>query len=288
MSLLPTPEFGPRPADWRRPGPLPGHQGAADPDATGLEAAGLCLTLQDVPVLREVSLRVAPGEFVAVVGPNGSGKSSLLRCLYKAAIPETGRIRLGQEPLETLTPRAVAQRIAVLLQDPPADVGLPARDIVAMGRLPHRPWYRGSCPKDRAIVAQAMLRTNTHALAERPLASLSGGERQRVQIARALAQEPRLLLLDEPANHLDVAAQLALMRLLRGLVDGGMTVLASMHDLNLTAAFFDRVVVLAGGRVVAAGPPRAVLTPAVLAEVYGIEAEILVSARSGRLVVAYG
>lgn len=271
MSLLPTPEFGPRPADWRRPGPLPGHQGAADPDATGLEAAGLCLTLQDVPVLREVSLRVAPGEFVAVVGPNGSGKSSLLRCLYKAAIPETGRIRLGQEPLETLTPRAVAQRIAVLLQDPPADVGLPARDIVAMGRLPHRPWYRGSCPKDRAIVAQAMLRTNTHALAERPLASLSGGERQRVLLARALAQQPRLLILDEPTNHLDLRFQVGLLRLVRSL---GISVVAALHDLNLAAMFADRLAVLDGGALVGAGPPQKVLTAELLADVFGVAARL--------------
>lgn len=271
MSLSPTPEFGPRPADWRRPGSLPGHQSAAVPDATGLEAAGLCLTLQDVPVLRGVSLSVAPGEFVAVVGPNGSGKSSLLRCLYKAAIPETGRIRLGQEPLATLTPRAVAQRIAVLLQDPPADVGLPARDIVAMGRLPHRPWYRGSCPKDRAIVAQAMLRTNTHALAERPLASLSGGERQRVLLARALAQQPRLLILDEPTNHLDLRFQVGLLRLVRSL---GISVVAALHDLNLAAMFADRLAVLDGGALVGAGPPQEVLTAELLADVFGVAARL--------------
>lgn len=228
------------------------------------------------PVLNGLDLAVARGEFLVVVGPNGSGKSTLVRAVTGALPPAEGRILLDGRDLRGLRPREVARTLAVVAQD--TSVGFPftVEEIVALGRIPHLPPLRSETPRDRAAVERAMRLTGTQPLAGRLVTALSGGERQRVMVARALAQEPRLLILDEPTAHLDIAHQVELLDLVRRLNrTEGLTVLAILHDLNLAALYADRLVMLRGGRVWADGPPAEVLTEANILTVYGSRVRIV-------------
>ncbi|WP_095156661.1 ABC transporter ATP-binding protein [Pseudomonas sp. Irchel 3E13] len=220
-------------------------------------------------LLRDIHLRVGQGEFVGLIGPNGSGKTSLLRCAYRAYEPAMGSVMLDGENLWRRTPRWCAQRIAVVLQEFPQEFGLTVADVVAMGRTPHQGLFGGDNADDAAQVAQALKRVGLTACALRSFASLSGGEKQRVLLARALVQQPGLLILDEPTNHLDPRYQLELLGHLRSL---DLSVLASFHDLNLAAAFCDRLCVIAEGRIVASGTPAEVLTSELLHHVFGVRA----------------
>ncbi|MGW1604114.1 ABC transporter ATP-binding protein [Streptomyces eurythermus] len=224
-----------------------------------IEAAGIRL-------VEHIDLTVGSGAFVALVGPNGSGKSTLLRSLYRALRPAGGVVRLDGDDLHAMDARAAARVLAALPQESSAEFDFTVAEVVAMGRLPHQGRTAAS---DREIRTRAMARTGVAHLADRGFLGLSGGEKQRVLIARALAQQPRILVLDEPTNHLDIAHQLDVLSLVRG---SGLTVLAALHDLNLAAAHCDVLYVLDGGRIVASGPPRDVLRPALLAEVFGVRA----------------
>lgn len=219
--------------------------------------------------LANIDLHVMAGEFVGLIGANGSGKTSLLRCAYRAYEPERGAIQLDGEDLWQQTPRWAAQRIAVMLQEFPLDFGMTVMDVVAMGRTPHQGWFTGYSTADTHLIGQTLESLGLASHACHAFVSLSGGEKQRVLLARALVQAPSLLILDEPTNHLDPRYQLELLGRLRR---SGLTVLASFHDLNLAAAFCDRLYVLDHGRVVACGPPAEVLTAAMLLRVFGIQA----------------
>lgn len=218
-----------------------------------------------------VTIDVAPGSTVGLLGPNGSGKSSLLRLLAGLRPTSSGVVRLGGDPIAGLSRRQVARRLAMVEQESATDADPTVRDVIGLGRLPHRAPWSPETANDRAMVAGAAATMRTVHLLERSYMTLSGGERQRVQIARALAQEPTELLLDEPTNHLDVRHQLELLELVRATPT---TTVMALHDLNHAATFCDRLVVLDGGRVRAAGRPADVLTPALLAEVYGVEAVV--------------
>lgn len=220
-------------------------------------------------LLRGVDLHVEEGEFVGLIGPNGSGKTSLLRCAYRSSEPHEGRVALEGEDLWQRSSRWSAQRIAVVLQEFPQDFGLTVRDVVSMGRTPHKGLFEGDTPHDAQLIAEALEQVGLAASAGQGFATLSGGEKQRVQLARALVQQPQLLILDEPTNHLDPRYQLELLQHLRSL---GLSILASFHDLNLAAAFCDRLYVIDGGRIVASGTPDQVLTGPLLQQVFGVEA----------------
>ncbi|MCX5253003.1 ABC transporter ATP-binding protein [Streptomyces canus] len=238
------------------------------------------LDIEDVSVegiLRDVRLDVPDGAFVGLVGPNGSGKSTLLRCVYRALRPAGGAVRLDGDDVHTMDPRAAARVLAALPQESSAEFDFTVAEVVAMGRLPHR---GRTAAADEEICADAMDRTGVRHLADRGFLALSGGEKQRVLIARALAQQPRVLVLDEPTNHLDIAHQLDVLSLVRG---SGLTVLAALHDLNLAAAHCDLLYVIADGRTVASGPPRDVLQPALLAEVFGVRAHPVRHPETGAL-----
>ncbi len=228
------------------------------------------------------------GALTGLLGPNGAGKTTLLRLVAGLLPAGAGAVLVSDEvtgapvPVATLPRRRRAQRIALLEQESSAAVPLLVREVVALGRVPYRSWWGGD-PDDLAVT-RALDAAGAAHLALRTWDSLSGGERQRVHIARALAQEPELLLLDEPTNHLDVSAQLALLSFVRGL---GVTVIAALHDLNLAASFCDHVLVLAEGRLAAAGPPADVLTPDVIQAVYHVEADVLEHPRTGRPVIAF-
>lgn len=239
-----------------------------------LDIEGLTVEVAGARLVEDITLRADTGRVVGLVGPNGSGKSTLLRCVYRALRPAAGTVRLDGDDLAAMDPRAGARRLAALPQESAAEFDFTAAEVVAMGRLPHRRGGRAvvggrTSAADAAVCADALARVGAAHLAERGFRALSGGEKQRVLIARALAQQPEVLVLDEPTNHLDIAHQLAVLSLVR---DSGLTVLAALHDLNLAAAHCDLLYVIDHGRIVAAGPPHDVLTPHLLAEVFGVRA----------------
>ncbi|MFI9649446.1 ABC transporter ATP-binding protein [Streptomyces sp. NPDC052040] len=229
----------------------------------------LHITLDRVPVLRDVHLEVSPGDIVGLVGPNGSGKSTLLRAVYRSLRPADGVVRVGGDDVWALSSRAAARRTAAVLQDGQATCGLSVTEIVALGRTPHHGLLGREGEEDSRAVAEAVDRCGVRPFADRDHTTLSGGERQRVLLARALAQRPQLLVLDELTNHLDIRARFELLDLIR---DTGITTLAVLHDLDLAVRLCDRLVVLHGGRAVAAGPVLEVLTPALLRDVFGVRA----------------
>ncbi|TFV57032.1 ABC transporter ATP-binding protein [Mycobacterium sp. PS03-16] len=226
---------------------------------------------RDTIIIDGVDIAVARGATVGLLGPNGSGKSSLLRLLAGLRATSSGVVRLDDTDLTTLGRRRLAQRLAVVDQEAATDQEPTVRDVIELGRLPHRPPWAPMSAHDRGVVASAAATTGVAGLLDRRYSTLSGGERQRVQIARALAQEPTELLLDEPTNHLDIRHQLELLELVAA---AGTTTLMALHDLNMAATYCQELVLLHRGRVHTAGPPAAVLTPEVIAEVYGVPAVV--------------
>ncbi|MFC3994400.1 ABC transporter ATP-binding protein [Nocardiopsis sediminis] len=226
-----------------------------------------------------ISLEPAPGSTVGLLGPNGSGKSTLLRLLAGVRPTSSGVVTLDGAPMAEVGRRAAARRIAVVEQHAATEVDLSVRDVVRLGRIPHRRAWSAPSAADDAAVRSALAHTGLADRADRSWHTLSGGERQRVQIARALAQEPRELLLDEPTNHLDIHHQLELLALV---VRTPVTGVIALHDLNLAAMFCDQVVVLNEGRVVAAGTPSQVLTEELIADVYNVRAVVTPEGPGGR------
>jgi iron complex transport system ATP-binding protein len=230
-------------------------------------------------VLRGVELAVHPGEMVALLGANGSGKTTLLRLVSGTLKPQHGSVEVAGRQVGEWTRDALARRVAVLPQQLDLPDGFRAAELVEMGRAPHARRLFGSTADDERAIERALADADALDLADRYPHELSGGERQRVLVAMALAQEPELLLLDEPTLHMDLAHQVALLRAMRRLqAERGLTVLAVLHDLNLAAAFAPRVVVLHDGRVAADGDPADVLTPHVVARVFGVQAEYALTA----------
>ncbi|QFY11183.1 ATP-binding cassette domain-containing protein [Nonomuraea phyllanthi] len=230
-----------------------------------LDLSGVSVALEGHPIVRDAGLRVDDGEFVALVGPNGCGKSTLLRTVYRALRPSAGLIAVDGDDVHRLPARQAARRTAVVAQETPADLDFTVAEIVRMGRTP----YKVDTRVDEELCARALERAGLAGAAGRIFATLSGGEKQRVLLARALAQQARLLLLDEPTSHLDVRHRLELLHLVREL---GIATLAVLHDLNQAAAFCDRLYVMDAGRIVAGGPPEQVLTPGLIRQVYGARA----------------
>ncbi len=225
-----------------------------------------------VPVLRDISFFVAKGEFLSLVGPNGSGKTTLLRLLDRIFLPDRGSIALGDRPLPRFSRSELARRIAFVPQEGGIQFPFTVYEIVLMGRSPHTRGMAFENARDRAIAREVMALTDIDHLADHPITRLSGGERQRAFIARALAQQPEILLLDEPNAHLDISHQLDIFRLIKKRnTDSGLTVVSVSHDLNLAAAYSDRVAILQSGAIAAIGPPDAVLTEQRIREVFHTE-----------------
>jgi len=247
------------------------------------------LTLEGKTILDDVSFALQPGRLNALIGPNGAGKSSLLRVILGFEPGARAHIEFAGADFHALPRRERARVAALVEQTAGTDQPIDVHDVVMLGRLPHQGlWAADSQTGDEEIAARAMARAGVAEFATRRFSTLSGGEQQRVHIARALAQSPRLLLLDEPTNHLDLSAQIAVMEILRALAREGLTILVTMHDLNLTAAWFDHVVALDRGRVVAQGTPETVIDSAFLSRVYGVAATIVPNPASGRPMIAYG
>jgi iron complex transport system ATP-binding protein len=236
----------------------------------------VCFSYGGQAVLTGVSLDIAAGERIAVLGPNGAGKTTLLRLLGGARSPSGGSIFLDERRLHTVPRSELARKIAVVPQDLTIPFAFTAREIVELGRTPHLGMLRGFRSVDLRAVEQAMRLTDTTGLGGRIINELSGGERQRVIIAMALAQEPEILLLDEPTHLLDIARQAEILDLITELnLSRGLTVVAAIHDLNLAGRYFNRLLILHRGAVLAEGTPEAVLRVEIVEKAYGGPVEIV-------------
>lgn len=252
-----------------------------------LRVENVNFALDTTPILREVSFTVAPGEFVGLIGPNGAGKSTLIKVLNGLWTGAQGTITLLDKPLKRYSTRQLARVVAQVPQITALDFPFTVQQIVMMGRNPYLSRFELETADDRAIVKQAMQRTQTLDLADRFIGTLSGGERQRVLIARALTQEPRLLLLDEPTANLDIQHQIGVLDLVRSLIQNDdLAVVTAVHDLELAARFCDRVVLLHQGVVIADGPPAVVLTTDNIRRTYGVESKPYADPFTGQLRIA--
>ncbi|MGY5765362.1 ABC transporter ATP-binding protein [Brachybacterium sp. DNPG3] len=271
------------------PGPAaePGspEPGATEPAAQGIRAEDVGVVLRRREILRAIALEARAGEVTALVGPNGSGKSTFLRTLF-SAVPATGSVRVGGEELRSLPARARVERLAVLTQERDFAAGTRTREVVAVGRSARRPVLQRADAEDARRIAEAMAQVGIVELAERDIATLSGGERQRAHIARVMAQDAAVVVMDEPTNHLDIGHQVAALALLRQLArEEGRTVLVALHDLALAARWADRTVVLEAGRAIAAGRPREILVPELIASCFGVDSRWIELDGEERLII---
>jgi len=250
---------------------------------TVLSCADVGFKVRGAELLNGVSLDVERGETLGIVGPNGSGKSTLLKMLAGLREPSAGRVQLDGRTLRKMSRRSIAQTLAVVEQQADTDDGIRVFDAVALGRTPWLSALQPWSPADDAIVEQALVDVDAVHLRNRLWRSLSGGERQRVHIARALAQRPQILLLDEPANHLDIQHQLSILQVVRALP---VTTLIALHDLN-QALKCDRLAVLERGRLVALGEPLQVLTPERLQTTFGVRAHYLTDPFDGAPILRF-
>lgn len=234
-------------------------------------------------ILKDISMEIAPGRFIGIIGPNGSGKSTFLKCIYRVLNPDSGDILLNDQPLRHQSYRETAKQLAVVAQHNQYDFDFSVRDVVLMGRSPHKRLMERDNAQDYCLVDEALVQVGMSHLQHRPFASLSGGEQQRVILARALAQQTPALILDEPTNHLDIKYQLQMMSAVREL---GKTVISAFHDLNIAAMYCDEIYVINHGEIYAHGLPAEVLTPSMIQEVYGVCAAVHTDA-DGQMYVVY-
>ncbi len=233
-------------------------------------------------VLQDVSFRVEKGEFVGVIGPNGSGKTTLLKILYRLLAPQKGEILFELVPMKKMDRTDIAKRIAVVAQETQLLFPFSVLETVLMGRSPHLGHFMFESEKDLEISKKAMEWTKVLAFSERPVDELSGGERKRVFIARALAQEPEVILLDEPTANLDIHHQIDFLDLILALNrERGLTMVMASHDMNMASEFCDRLILLQGGRIYKMGTPEEVITKENIESVYGCEVWIDSNPMSG-------
>ncbi|MGV8083391.1 MAG: ABC transporter ATP-binding protein [Coriobacteriia bacterium] len=250
-----------------------------------LEFAGADVGYAGVPVVHTASLCVCGGEIVGLIGPNGAGKSTLVRAVTGDAELLGGGLLLGGRDARAMSPAERARSVGVVPQQVLPAFAVPAREFVAMGRHAHLTRFAGLGAHDREVVERAMAATDTLRLAEQHTDELSGGDLQRLAFAQALAQEPRVLLLDEPVSHLDLNHAMQILDLAREIADSGLAVLAIFHDLDLAARYSDRIGVVACGALAEARPPASIITAELLAEVFGVRAVVRTDAITGSVTV---
>lgn len=234
-------------------------------------------------ILKSVSIQAEDKEFVGLIGPNGSGKSTLLKCIYRILKPGSGCVMLDGGPIQDMSYKNSAKKLAVVAQHNYYNFDFSVREVVLMGRSPHKKALERDNAQDYAIVDDALHTVGMERFAERCFSTLSGGEQQRVILARALAQQTPCLVLDEPTNHLDITHQLQLLKIVRNL---NVTVISAIHDLNIAAMFCDRIYVLKDGRIVADGTPGEVLTTRLIKDIYQVDSEIMEDSK-GQMHILY-
>lgn len=227
-------------------------------------------------VLKKIQIEVEKGKFVSIIGPNGSGKTTLLKNICKLLTPDAGQVTLSNQHIKKIGIKDLAKKMAVVHQGAHSAFDFNVGEVVLMGRYPHLAKFQSESAEDMMIAENAMRQTETIQLKDKTLYSISGGERQRVMIARALAQEPDLLLLDEPISHLDIKHQIEIMKLCRHLNSTkGLTVLATLHDINLASRFSDYIVMMKKGEVYMMGHPQVVINPETIKAVYDIDVVVV-------------
>jgi len=233
-----------------------------------LEVESVTIEIQSQRIIENVSLRISTGQIVGLVGPNGSGKSTLLRTVYRLLKPKSGYVRLGGDDVWKLSARESALRSGVVVQETPSEFQFTVREVVQMGRIPHKSVLSFDDTHDSELVSESLRRVEMAGFEERLFSTLSGGEKQRVLIARVLAQQPQLLILDEPTNHLDIHHQLEILELVRSL---GITTLITLHDLNLASMYCHYLYIMQGGQLVAEGSPETTLSRALIQQVFRVD-----------------
>lgn len=240
-----------------------------------IQAEGVNLFFGEKQALFDVSWQVKAGEIATLIGPNGCGKSTLLKAMTGNLPFQGGKVRIASEELGKVPAKELAKQVAFLPQTPELPRDMLVEELVYCGRFPHQNWWKNTAGEDRVAVDKALQVTKTEHLRHRVVASLSGGERQRVWIAMALAQEPKILILDEPTTYLDINHQLEVLELLQRLNrEEGLTVLMVLHELNQAAQYSDRVAVMEKGHLVTEGTPKEVFTEQLLADVFHVKAKI--------------
>jgi iron complex transport system ATP-binding protein len=240
--------------------------------ANVLECKSVSVIYNELVALDKVSLSIKAGDFLGIVGPNGAGKSTLIKVMSGLLEPDTGNVNLSDINLRSLSRQVIARELAVVVQEENSEFGFNVEQYVALGRSPHHGglYFEGS--RDREIVLNALRRTHTERLASRDVNSLSGGERQHVRIARALAQEPNILILDEPTNHLDIFSQMNLGELLRNINMEGIAIVMVSHDINFMCQACNQLKLMSEGKIIAEGIPGEVITENSLAEAFKVKA----------------
>lgn len=239
--------------------------------------------LGNTEILRGIDFEANEGEFVGIIGPNGSGKSTLLRCLYRVLTPSEGAVFLDGKELSSYRVKESAQKLAVVAQHNYYNFEFSVRDVVMMGRAPHKRALDRDIAEDYQIMRQSLKAVGMQEFEERSFSTLSGGEQQRIILARALAQQTPCLILDEPTNHLDIKYQLWLMDIVKNL---DCTVISAVHDLNIAAMYCDRLYAMKQGKVIAQGTPHQLLTPDLIRELYEVDAEVITD-REGQMRILY-
>ena len=239
-----------------------------------IKSENINVTLEKNNILKGINIEVDNKEVVGIIGPNGSGKSTFLKCIYRVLKPNDGAILLDNVDIKDMSVKESSKRLAVLSQHNNYNFDFTVKDIVLMGRSPHKKFMERDNEEDYDIVNEALKKVDMFEFKDRFFQSLSGGEQQRVILARALAQQPKCLILDEPTNHLDIKYQLQLMRIVKGL---GIEVIAAIHDLNIAAMYCDKIYVLKDGEIIKNGKPKDVLTQELIKDVYEVDAEVIVN-----------
>lgn len=249
-----------------------------------VETRNIAFSFDDKPIISEIDLRAESGEFVGIVGPNGSGKSTLLKTIFGLYTPDRGTIRLAGRPISQFSSKEMAKTLAVLHQETSTNFEFSVKEIVLMGRAPHKKLLESDTETDERIAQNVLVKVGMLPYQDRSITTLSGGEKQRVLLARALAQQAEVLILDEPTNHLDIHYQLQLMDLIKSL---NTTVIAALHDLNMAAEYCDKIYVLNRGQIKIAGSPEEVFTPEILNEVFQVNADIIRHPQTQKLHITY-
>ena len=251
-----------------------------------INAQGLFFKIEAETLLDSVNLRADRGQLVGIIGPNGAGKSTFLRAISGILRYQAGAVYVEGRELNSISTKDIAAGLAIVPQIAPYTQGFTSLELVLMGRYPHLGRFQVEGKADDRIAKEAMRLTETEQFADRTLDTLSGGERQRVFVSRALAQQPRILLLDEPISNLDVLHQLKVLDVVRDLVDDGLTAIAAIHDLQMAARYCDRLVLLQNGRVLAEGSPETVLSPEMIESAFGVKSAVYRDPVTGSLAIS--